>query len=62
MWYIIYKIKEREVNKMTIKELIIQLKILTENGVDENAKVINAEQDDIYSVIVTEEEDVLIYF
>lgn len=47
---------------MTIKELIIQLKILTENGVDENAKVINAEQDDIYSIIVTEEEDVLIYF
>lgn len=47
---------------MTIKELIIQLKILTENEVDENAKVINAEQDNIYSIIVTEEEDVLIYF
>ncbi len=50
---------------MTIRELIEELNAMVANGeVDENARVRNAEDDDIYSVVESRqnENEVVIYF
>ena len=50
---------------MTIKELIEELNAMVANGeVNENARVRNAEDDDVYSIAesVRNENEVIIYF
>ena len=57
--------KEREEREMTIRELIDELNAMVAEGVvDENARVRNAENDDIYSICesVYFENEVIIYF
>lgn len=48
---------------MTIKELIAELNEMVINGeVNENAKIINADMDNIFSIVDNNEDEVVIYF
>lgn len=48
---------------MTVRELIEELNAMIENDeISENAKVKNAEDDDIFSIINPNKKEVVIYF
>jgi hypothetical protein len=48
---------------MTIRELIDELNALVENGMDENARVRNAEDEDVFSITESfNNNEVIIYF